>query len=244
MKNLMHGLTSGGRKKMGSRIHKVMGYAITDLKVANYKIIDKRINLEKFQQFQESSFTKNDILNFIKNKNEYKNVKYDVHLGNFENKDDHLNTPIQSYDVIKFQPEFGLKNVLLITFPWHKDWNRYDDIIDYHEENGGCLPKIKNVWGGIYPYNGGNWINLKNKKIYTHNDFDPCFVHSYLFSNKGNNLKPYMIKEFATADKKELKNMLNPVPPPVLKAFVEFMGIFNDLDTYYELRPIIYTYWS
>lgn len=226
---------------MGIRIHKVLGYALTDLKTKNYEITDKRINLEKLHNFLENiKFDRTELLKFAENNNYNKN---DLVIGlKLFHSDSELNEKYNGFDVIKHDSEFGLKNIFLLTIPWCKDWNRYDDIIDYHESNS--KNSIKSIWGNIYPYGTGDWINLKTKQIFKHDEFDPSLIHEYLYGKVKLKLSEYLIKKHGTNKKAELKKILNPVPPVIIKLLCEYIGLFNDINTYYELKPIIYTYWA
>lgn len=233
---------------MGCRIHKILGYSLNDVKCdKNGHINDERFNLDELyaknqdEQCFEKLFTRSDLLKYIEDHSQFKDLKFDIRP--YQKDDNALLEKFYGSSVIKHNSEFGLKNVLMVTIPWNKDWHRYDDIMDYCESTDS-KPSINTIWGNIYPYIGGNWINVKTKKEYTHSEFDPCLIYSYMNEKNSKLPKSYFESKFGTSNKKELKNILYSIPPDIIKLLCEYLNIFKDINTYKELKPSIYTYWS
>lgn len=138
---------------MGIRVHKVIGYGISDLKSEKYSPADERIDPDGMlgeDRWEDDRFTREAYLSHLTDRSkafkEYldrsKNGEkiewpesqeaFDAHLeltSLERNKDWEPN-----YSVV-YSPEYGLDNVLLIVPPsCYESWTRYDNPIDYIEE--------------------------------------------------------------------------------------------------------------
>jgi hypothetical protein len=206
---------------MGIRIHKKLGYGLKDVKTKNNEIIDKRFNI--------------------------KNI-YDLVLKSFEDFKKTLN-PTQLFlidekikwdfsDVITYDEEFGLKNVILFQ-PFIKSWSRYDNSIDYYE-NPSQMSKIKLINRSLYPFE--SYINLKTNLNYILvNDtrFSLINIIQILNSDYSNE---YDYSEYGFVDKKDAQTNIVPIVPDIIHAYIKYLNIFNDENTILTLKPMIYTY--
>jgi hypothetical protein len=208
---------------MGIRIHKKLGYGLKDVKTKNNEIIDKRFNI--------------------------KNI-YDLFLKSFEDFKKTLN-PTQLFvidekikwdfsDVITYDEEFGLKNVILFQ-PFIKSWSRYDNSIDYYE-NPSQMSKIKLINRSLYPFE--SYINLKTNLNYilvNDNRFSLINIIQILNSDYSND---YDYSKYGFVDKKDAQTNIVPIVPDIIHAYIKYLNIFNDENTILTLKPMIYTYWG
>jgi hypothetical protein len=156
-----------------------------------------------------------------------------------------------------YDPEFGLKNVLNIRpMSLVKEWRRYGDFIDYVEEAGvddGRGLRVKVFHQGFHP-----WDNLFCDSR-TGQRLDP--THSYNY-----NLTMQSIRALKRRKKKpkndptpkltawaelmgfesleHCKKYFAPMPPIELAFLCVFMRLFKNPLAAFQLRPMLYVYWS
>jgi hypothetical protein len=183
---------------MGIRVHKVLGYGLTDLKFkktkSSIKMVDERIDWEKYEErfysYNEENFE--NLISWMENNkdslqilldNEYIGCKLAIDISSeigmvksFKNgkaKASFLS------DCIIHNSEYGLPNVMVLVAPSnYKEWFRYDDIIDWEEEtfkNDGRGRVIKLNNSGIYPYNSCMFRFRKPKKSFAEDSY--AFEH-------------------------------------------------------------------
>lgn len=223
---------------MGIRINKVLGYGLNDLKKN-----DPRINPlgwfgnETSWLEQEELWTKERFLIYYKN-----HIEWPLYLGEIEK-------CFKLHNTVIHNEEYGMSNVLCISPPWFKDWSRYDDIIDYLE--AGCSPrnKCKVLTYGIWPY-VGRFTDLR-----THTDADD-FAREFWFNlNSAQKVKKkqreahlLLAEKYAElmgfSDVEVAKRMLVPRVPDEIELLCRWLCLFNNDNTIFELKPMIYTYWS
>jgi hypothetical protein len=158
---------------MGIRINKAMGYAWDKVPAGN--------NITEWINEHEGVHVRDFLIHWREHAHQLKDIfawNYSNPFLTFENSLIDLNIKIYKEETldkelikyIKFDPESGLENVLLLIPPGSEDWERRDDIIDYHEcsiyhpENPG-EPRLTKLYNsdqtsfgeprrtGIYPYN-------------------------------------------------------------------------------------------
>jgi hypothetical protein len=160
----------------------------------------------------------------------------------------------------------GLPGVVLFQCPVHPDWSRYDDIIDYYEEQGeNRATPLKNT--GIWPYDGGvrryrlptpevatKIAETKTIGVYScprDKEKDPVDIdylgggdYNQLVGRWGANLDPVI------QDPEVLQHLLEdwrPLVPVGILALMEYAGCFPDLGSdsmLNSLRPMVYVYWG
>jgi hypothetical protein len=247
---------------MGIRIKKMLGYGLTDVKYDKEedKIIDDRFNplgyLLSDWEDQEEIWTRDGWIKFADNHIE----EYDLHMHNrfFNNF-----KPLKSwepYDSIVYDEEFGDEKVFLIIPPEHayrtgEGWIRNDNIIDYHEEyilnKDGGAPRHHFVDGGIWPYQS-SYDNKKTGKRLDRNAhewrYDYRLVNKDLIDFRTIHMMWQFLDKFA---KKmgfdgylDAEENIVPMIPGEVKAFCEWLNLFNDESTIWELKPLLYIYWS
>lgn len=234
---------------MGIRVHKILGYGLNDIEYSNDKVTDKRINVEALKDCREKSFIEwfNDqdikLLAYTISrlfKLDYKNLYFNFRLTSFENNKNLLSR----YRVLTYDDEFGFDNVMLITPPDQKNWYRYDDIIDWIEES--FEPRVVDLFKdgktGIYPYEGRVGRNPFLKTPSAFNDKTTISGGEY---NRFVGKWDTKIDPIATGEAlDDLLNNWKPALPPIIFAYLVFSNILTHPKYAYDLRPLLYVYWS
>lgn len=251
---------------MGIRIHKAIGYGLTDVKAdtKKWKIIDERFNPNGYValdcETQEEKYTiegfkeylRDRIKGFEKDSEEYHEY-FNCHLllRDLEKNDEKFNmrgTVAEFYQKVIYDMEFGLPNVILFIPPWGcNDWKRYDDIIDYYEpansnENGPCDSVIP-LNRGIWPYDW--YLNIKEmppKRITTKQWDIYHFLKNREFNAEG--FTKDFPKELGMDTTEEIKKYIIPSIPIDLIEMLKYLEVFKDERSIYDLRPMIYGYWG
>lgn len=239
---------------MGIRIHKVLGYGLTDVKTNGYKINDERFIGDRVpDKIWEFSF-KEFLTWFEKNKDECLSV-----LGDFNRTTDggegyllrcalaDLNEEKESKicdNPVVYDSEYGLKNVFLITPIELGECYRYDNLIDYYEA-GKVRNKVKVLESncGIYPYLG--MIRKPDRGAPPTEPALPMRLSPAdynILTGRWDKRKP------PTATGALLDHLLNDYRPSIPDSIILIAyryGIFkNWKETLCDLKPMIYTYWS
>lgn len=152
------------------------------------------------------------------------------------------------YRIYTWDPEYGDPSVILFTPPTEssRDWHRYDDIMDYMEEtakNEGACPHADLLGRPIYPYDA--WIDLRDPSA-TPDDLMVRTANMFRFNGDLiKNTDAYKIKEkFGFDSVQEMLDNIVPIIPDELVELLRYLKVFKDPNTIYQLRPMIYTYWS
>lgn len=249
---------------MGIRVHKVIGYGLTDVKVENNKVVDERINPESpFLQSEKSrlDLEYQDYLKSLVNGDD-KNIAFEAEL---ELKDVHKNW--YATDSFIHEIEYGLPNVLCFVPASCQDWKRYDDIIDYVEEVNNYsqdrldnTARFKNLDRGIFPYDYGL---MDSRTGHLYRKKEDTFVQNFsimmkLIKNVHHGMK--LMEDFAVEgfkeradksamllgfkDRHEAEKYVAPSIPLCVRFLCEFGKFFQEEKTIFQLRPILYVYWS
>lgn len=227
---------------MGIRVNKVLGYGLTDVSydTEKWEFDDPRINGESPLLTYDYSVDHND---------EYRAWVKENSTDSFTeswwwaDKDkDRKRRYADREDVrdcVVHQSEYGLPNVLLIRPFGYTDWHRRDDSIDYIEAsanyaNGDC----DHVRDPIYPFSGymdtrtGErikadimpWVRAKN-------------------DNREDSLDR-LAQLGGFADHADALAHCAPHVPEPIQNIARYGKLFTSDDVFWQLRPILYTYWS
>jgi hypothetical protein len=228
---------------MGIRIHKSIGYGITDWKREK----DSRFTSKMFDDEWDEDLNLKDLVKWVENKDNLKLImkaaKKERHepviakiqLKTFEK------SPSDVRSNIVYHSEFG-KVILFQPFPHTEEWSRYDDLIDYYEAGIDTLSKVqqpKSLRSGIHPYEGF-LVRFRGKPLDVGpNRYKQGRLDSFVFHH---------LLEDPSTDKalvEDLKNNWRPSIPVSIHALLLYTGIVKDVASFVdELRPMIYTHWS
>lgn len=243
---------------MGVRIHKVIGYGLTDVVPSKekgvYRPDDPRLNPHSILFDQEGEWSKGAYVDFLNKKAEaddgWGEYKLQAHTASDELK--HW-TPDQSF---VYQGEYGLPNVLLVTVPvMHSAWFRYADAIDYEESLMRPAGEPVNYWkpikNGIYPYarfymdsrTGNTLMGIEPERfVYTLETLKRKLSEEarakFLF------LRDEMAHKMGFVDAEEAERLMAPIVPDEIKNLCEFGKLFTEPKYMSQLRPILYVFWS
>jgi hypothetical protein len=223
---------------MGIRIHKVMGYGLTDIKLHNGKVID-----ERFNQYMvgwdviDRSLTR--FTNFIQDPGLVKILARQFSLvSNMKT----LNYMIEDYSAqgyahkslknIDHCVDFHYKTLIFMPPESVKEWYRYDNPIDYYECTGhkSFRSNVRQLGiSGLYPSYGYRPKPWKQSKI-------PCF----------NELSESEYQVFLRDPRysKHIEEDWCVNIPVVIRLMAAYLGLFKRPETIFELKPMIHTYWS
>jgi hypothetical protein len=223
---------------MGNRIHTVLGYGLKDVVPRK----DKRINDSFWKKMDDEV----DFFSEMKNKNEeaLKADPYNFDATLFKHRIEGIgwhkgDTPFNSLNVSDILKSSGyfyeMKKGPIVFTDLSPDWYRYDDTIDYYvfRNPKDSVKLIKNQKGescGIYPYH-----SYVNKKTGERIKCSP--------SERWSGNDDYLSQKY-NLTLEEWKTCIVPEVPYIIKMFCEVADIFvNPLDVY-DLKAMVYTYWS
>jgi hypothetical protein len=240
---------------MGIRIHKMIGYGLTNVHYKKYKITDKRFSKQWLENEDGQEFDREAYVKWLKEKlaeypEGYEDRSFDynkksaiqMEIRFFQN--DERAKRLDYYDTFVHQAEFGDPKVFcVVPFCEVSQWKRYDDIIDYTEEcssyaEGACI-KVRKLFGGIYPYIGTLMDSRDGRKIP-----QTGVTYSMLVDKKSPLDHDSIIKLTGFETIKEVRSYLKPYIPEPIQLLCEYSGIFSDPKVVFQLVPILYIYWS
>jgi len=256
---------------VGIRIHKVLGYGLTDVQFdeKNWEMTDPRFNpngyfgiLDVFDR--EETFTD-------KGFDEYVNKIVGDTGDNFHNlyilqrerknaleKNGHTTGDGERYynykdsidNCVTYDSEYGDSKIMVFTPPyWGKAWTRYDDIIDYYDpqnsdDDGGISDGHIILNRPIYPFDGYQDCRTTPPTRLVDPDFR-LYVDSKSFNAKYRESLLRNLKErMGFNSDEEIEQAINPIIPLELIELLKYMKVFNDEKDIYLLKPMIYWYWG
>jgi hypothetical protein len=242
---------------MGIRVHKSLGYGAKDVvpKMDRLKELNDEWCSRKGTVMEWAEKNKNGILAFylmnfpdIRGQSPEDIWKYSFGLMARFDKD--LDAPSRNSPLIH-DDEYGLEGVVQFIPVGCRDWERYDNIIDYYEEldEDSCEPRVELVNKcGIYPWIG--MVRYRNCPPGIWGNKEAEEKNSLLGASQWSMLTGLWDKEQGPlVDERILKHLredYRPVLPIELAAVVWFFreAFDNPDELYNSLRPMIYVYWS
>lgn len=223
---------------MGIRIHKVLGYGLPKCKYGK----DPRVKNKDLFSGEGIRDVMSTFLKFLKIKEvdavDSFNIKLTIgRLSDLKKTYDMYNCIHYNYYNLESKSPNG---PMVISLPHNENHRRYDDDIDYCE----CIDQadsVKIIPHGIYPYSG-TYIDSRTGQRLTITDLDVGYwrVNEITSQNfEGCKDKSWNFKTY-----KEFKKYTTPMIPPEIELFCECFDFFVDPLTVYQLKPMIYTYWS
>lgn len=218
---------------MGIRIHVMMGYGLTDLECEqDGRITDPRINPDGWllsdDDYRDDKYTMRKFRN---------HVQRELRLSGSKNNPDYTDNMIylnyckdkvDIHECIQHDSEFGLPNVLCLIPPGLvPKWSRRDDTLDYY------LAESTEPWvrhykqGTFYPYQGIIDTETGERVVEPNSSVINAVLRgeSVLTSDT---VKQRYIHEI----------------PGSLKYFIKYTNLFTSDDVIFQLKPILYCYWS
>jgi len=243
---------------VGIRIHKMLGYALTNVEADTNKweITDPRFNKDGYmfdmeeQKFSVDGFKAYLTKQIIAAQND-EDQRFDLKLilrGLESNKDDMFSRPISGlHQCIEYDMEFGESEVFLVVPPsCAKEWNRYDDAIDYYDPtneaiDGGIANSVIPIDRPLWP-----WDSLMNTKTNPPSKLDYTQTHQYNLWKNDNIVtdEDEYVQRIGFDNVEEMKRCVMPMIPLEVVELLKYLKIFTDDKYIYELRPIIYGYWG
>jgi len=232
---------------MGIRVHKVLGYGLSDIKVEKYSLVDPRFTLQGgawdyFLELLAYDIKPEEYIYWLRHdllkRNEEELASVGIHdtimlrllLGESKRRKKFKNS-LKLEECLTHQSEFGFPNVMLFTPPdYLEEWVQCDSTMDWvsetyeHSQENRIL-----ALPGIYPYN-----SLQNKDGIVPNSIEAQVLYDQRQA------------AFEKGKLHEIKDTWPEIPPSVI-AYILFLGIFRE-DVFSEvvtqLRPYFYVYWS
>lgn len=250
---------------MGIRVHKALGYGVDTIRVRKYQSDDPRLNeailyklreeyddLDQGKLMKKLQDAKKDIIelhqifnNSVLNKTEEIGV-FDftwMMKAMYDQTD-----PEMPSDLLHWDTEFGIGEVMLFRPFSHKNWLRYDDPIDHQEESRNRCETLDTP---IYPWSWWTKIREPERKLEGSyksycRDSDMQFIDSGDYNQL---VGRWDKKSPPLAKKNDLDHFLNdyrPIFPIDVTAMLWlFSPAFKDIVEFGNaLRPMIYVYWS
>jgi hypothetical protein len=241
---------------VGIRVTKVLGYGLTDVKTRKYNIADSRINRKSPLLNWDADETLDDYIEWLRVSTSDPNdlsKGFNIDRWYFKEQEQAdfdwykrtgTNRPA---DLVHHGIEYMEKNVLLIRPLFCKDWRRYDDPIDYIEENFKYKDEdtmanwYREIPEGIFPYSG-SFMNARTGES-VKDGITLWRVMTWKNWDKIYDLETKAI-ECGFDSVEDMKENFVPTVPECVKDLVTWGNLFTNDNVWKQLRPMIYTYWS
>lgn len=255
---------------MGIRVHKLLGYGLTDLQhdeKNGWKITDPRINpqgvLGLDWEEREEKFSRKNYAKWLRERYEacgdYNGDKLDLAFDMVEADHSHKNSTKKCEDPCQcfiHQGEYGMPNVLAVmpyVCRWGNDWYRYDTMIDYMEESRGSQGNRVVVYEDcLYP-----WIQYWDVRTGELKKSDVACAYRRLVNAERDEKKSRKRKKQSYTESKtslaqlmgfdsleDCEQFLHPAVPRCVQLLCEFCEVFTIPSMVRDLRPMLYVYWS
>lgn len=229
---------------MGIRIHKVIGWGLKDVKCKKSEISDPRFSklspIAGDYEERENKFTKDNYLKWLSKKKVDKCDKFDLEMEigwiKKEENDNFTGCFIHG-------TEYLMPNVFCcIPLLNYKSWRRFDDTIDYYEKRN-CKNSVKMLNTPIYPYL--RYCDNRDGRII---DYQFAVEFARRVNSRRKDISDVYLDSIANScgfdNHQDAQKYISPVVPNCMKFMVEFSEVFTDNSTIFQLKPMIYTYWS
>jgi len=250
---------------MGIRIHKIMGYGFDDLALAEngWELNDPRINNSALDKLYDEETQISNYVDWIQETYLTGEPKIEherpvditdtdlLHIRNLDKKAQKsiLKEYAGRYMVVRpdCDDRGWTAGTIVFTPLWMDDWQRGDDAIDYAEHQQAVIDsgrfingQVQNLTYGQFPYSA-SYFNLKTKK--------PIMGSSYsdaqLFAGRGDmDIADVLVKKDGFDNFADAQKNIAPTVPLTIKHFTDWLGVFNNPETYLHLKPMVVTYWS
>jgi hypothetical protein len=228
---------------MGIRIHRVLGYGLTDLVPK-----DPRVNWDSPLLAGEASAR--DYYSWLEARREASPETFRFSMDWAMLRHDGAEAcgrwPWAVHD-----SEYGLPEVLVVRPATMTDWSRYDDTIDYMTETypwreDSQSNHVQVFAHGPFPFNGSYMDKRDGRRL-------PDLVFPWWQIQNSRQRDPdqdalgaldVFSLEMGFAGHAEAKENIVPEVPDEIRDLAEFGQLFTKPDVWLQLRPVLYTYWS
>ena len=214
---------------MGIRIHKILGYGLTNVKSESYRIQDKRFNPNGIfgldWEAREEKYTIKGFQTWLEKKLESTDLQWDEKAD--------IQWQLKSLKEPKFyclenlliwNSDYGLSKVFCVIPSMHYgQWHRYDDSIDYHEETNSHRNQVNRCkkLKSIFPYSIYCDTRTGERK-----SFDLCLAFLSPHCDQ-----EYYAQKLGFKSVKECRKYLKPSAPYSVRHLVEYCDIFSNPKT-------------
>lgn len=228
---------------MGIRVHKMCGYALTDVKPG-----DPRINWDS-PAFRHELGKKESLAEFLRFCEGVPGAAIEASII-YTMKEERSRRRLTPQDAIVWgNVDGGLESVLCLHPVSMPDWHRYDDILDwleetYHRDQENWVEVLPH---GIFPWTGlymdsRTGVRLPNDvldwvRAFTGKDYEK---RSKLVASGA---ADEMAGRFGMTHH-EARMRVVPLVPDSVRLLARWANLFNDEETWRQLRPVIYTWWA
>jgi len=247
---------------MSMRINLMMGYGLTNLECDDDGVItDPRINPVGYLGLKEVSIDDDVFTMSGFNKQVHKLLMQHVYGTRSIDVDDlffhhnYCKTKANVSDCIVHDAEMGLPGVLCLIPPVQYDnWYRYDSTIDYYLSTANVFPMS----------NSESWVRSYDFNFYPYSSYIDTHTGEYITYPRANIVQELYRRTADTGiwtgdnvvfstDWKEILDCSTSVEararyvraiPGCLKAFIQYTKLFTSDDVIFQLKPILYSYWS
>lgn len=228
---------------MGIRIHKVIGYGLTDIKCKQNNIVDPRINPEGFLcadwETKEEKWTLKKFREWLESKRSSLVSENDKFILNWActNVEQSIEKNRKDpYDYLIHGTEYLMPKVFCAYPVGHDDWHRSDNIIDYVEvkRSANSVKKLKNP---IYPYIDF-WDNRTGKMV---DAGQACWFMRDINAKREPCIEN--IEQMGFMNKQECLAHLKPMVPLEIRYLLEYCEVFTKPEFVFQMEPILYIYW-
>lgn len=235
---------------MGIRIHKFLGYGLTDVENDGYWPTDPRINAKVLSDLMWDQSSKEYIEWLDQKYTDADIVRGEWNLDRFIVRDygEEKLKDFSFSDCFAYQGEYGMPNVLVLKPLSMNDWSRFDDAIDYmaetHLYSSLTDPQANRIdsFGlhGLYPWSSiymdaRTGDRLQDGILWVRLFWDPP---------PPDGAKLAVAKHLGFENVEEAEANITPVVPVEVRDVAEFAGLFTSDDVWLQLKPMLYTYWA
>jgi hypothetical protein len=249
------GWSHGKEETVGIRIHKKLGWALTDVQNDdNGHITDPRISVSSHLLVPPDEVGSGYLgyLEAIRDgEAPESDAWFDVTMTiamveEAKKRDGRLPWPVTH------TPETGRRDVLLIQPVGFDRWSRYNDPIDHAEEcalHDPITPRVIPMPYGIFPFEGIFMDSRDGRRI----DSTARRLINLLLDRKDESeeVRPdrqkaadHLAKVLGFDDSDEAQRHMAPAVPSDIRHVISWLNLFNGPDVWLQLRPVLYVYWS
>jgi hypothetical protein len=233
---------------VGIRVHKILGYGLTDVTHTDWDIADPRINPDSFwvtRSEPETTYFEflTEKLSKVEGDRDFA-LELELHFHRDQEED--------GTDSFTWKnAETGLPNVLIVRPIGHPRWYRFDDPLDYEEEylrGSSMVHRVDLLESGPHPYEG-LYMDAETGERLT-NDGAVISWRRLLRklpeddSDKRMRLLDMLATAIGYESHDEAMRRVVPLVPEEVRRVCEWAGLFTSPTGWKDLRPMLYTYWA